>query len=117
MTKWVPTLISSIAFALYVLCPRMTAIIATQSKMKNLNPYTVIFFGCLIAIPLFALMLQSLLRIGVEFAIFVAATADFAAAALLGVIDLKSGVELLIITAFVYAGIKLAPIITGVIFG
>ena len=44
-----------------------------------------------------------------------AAAADFVAAALLGTIDLETGVELVIITAFVYMGIRAAPIIAKII--
>ena len=43
------------------------------------------------------------------------AVGDVAAAALLGAIDPKTGVELAIITVFVYTGIKLAPVISSFI--
>ena len=55
-------LIASLAFGLYVICPRMSAMIV------------------------------------------------------LGVIDPKTGVELAIITVFVYAGIRVAPAISNLIF-
>ena len=44
-----------------------------------------------------------------------AVVGDLAAAALIGLVDLKSGVELAIITVFVYAGIRLAPWISELI--
>jgi len=49
-------------------------------------------------------------------AILFAAVGDVAAAALLGVIDPRTGVELAIITVFVYIGIRLAPVISGLVF-
>jgi len=45
-----------------------------------------------------------------------AAVGDFVAAALLGVIDPKTGVELAMITVFVYLGISLAPVISRFVF-
>ena len=57
-----------------------------------------------------------LIKFGIGWAIIFAAVGDFAAAALLGAIDPRTGVELAIITVFVYIGIRLAPVISGLIF-
>jgi len=35
-------IVASVAFALYVTCPRMTAMMATQTKISGLNPYLMI---------------------------------------------------------------------------
>ena len=112
---WRALLIASAAFALYVLCPRMTAMILQESKVKGVDVHTIIIVGTIISIPLFIMLVHVILRLGIEWAIFIAAAADVAAAALLGTLDLRAGVELLIITAFVYAGIKLAPLISGLL--
>ncbi len=112
---WRALSIASVAFALYVLCPRMTAMILQESRIKGIDVHTVIIVGTVISIPLFIMLVHVILRLGVEWAIFIAAVADIAAAALLGTLDLRTGVELVVITAFVYAGIKLAPVISGLL--
>jgi len=106
-------IIAAVAFAMYVTCPRMTAMIATETKLSGLNPVLTILLGCVLGIPMFVLLYYTLMHFGVEATILLAALLDVGAAVLVGKLSLKAGVELLIITAFVYAGMKLAPIITG----
>jgi len=115
--RWLPVFLSSLAFALYVLCPRMSAMLAEQAKLKGLNIHAVIVLGLLFSIPFFFLLLGILERFGMFWAVLFAAIADFAAAALLGVVELKVGVELAVITIFVYAGIKIAPLVTKLLLG
>ena len=93
----------------------MSAMMVQQAKIRGLNLYTVIVLGALISIPLFVMLSGILVRFGMGWAIIFAAVGDFAAAALLGLIDLKSGVELAIITVFVYIGIRVAPLISRLI--
>jgi uncharacterized iron-regulated membrane protein len=109
-------LIASLAFGLYVICPRMSAMLHEQGRVRNLNVHAVIVLGALISIPLFVLLLYILVNFGLGWAIIFAAIGDFAAAALLGTIDAKTGVELAIITIFVYVGIRLAPVISNILF-
>jgi len=114
--EWKSALIASLAFGLYVICPRMSAMIVQQAKVKGLNLYAVIVLGALISIPLFVILSRITIRFGTGWAIIFAAVGDVAAAALLGVIDPRTGVELAIITVFVYIGIRLAPVISGLVF-
>ena len=62
----------------------------------------IIVLGALISIPLFMILSNVTIRFSTELAILFAAVVDVAAAALLGVIEPKAGVELAIITVFVY---------------
>ncbi len=114
--EWRNLLIASLAFGLYVICPRMSAMMVQQAKVKGLNLYAIIVLGALISIPLFVILSRILIKFGIGWAIIFAAVGDFAAAALLGAIDPRTGVELAIITVFVYIGIRLAPVISGLIF-
>ena len=108
--NWRALAVASLAFALYVLCPRMTAMIAQESRIRGIDAHAVIIAGTIISIPPFILLMHVLLRFGIEWAILLAAAADVAAACLLGTLDLRTGVELAVITAFVYLGIKMAPL-------
>ena len=101
---------------MYVICPRMSAMIVQQAKVKGLNLNAIIVLGALISIPLFVILSRITIRFGTGWAILFAAVGDVAAAALLGVIDPKIGVELAIITVFVYIGIRVAPAISNLIF-
>lgn len=76
----------------------------------------IIVLGALISIPLFMILPNVTIRFGTELAILFVAVVDVAVAALLGVIEPKAGVELAIITVFVYIGIRLAPVISNLIF-
>ncbi|MCK4424448.1 hypothetical protein KAU93_02090 [Candidatus Bathyarchaeota archaeon] len=40
-------IVASVAFALYITCPRMTAMIAAETKISGLNPFLMISLGCL----------------------------------------------------------------------
>jgi hypothetical protein len=100
-SDWPTLLLAALAFGLYVICPRMSALIVQQTKTKGLNIYAVIVLGALVSIPLFLILSGILIGFGIEWAIIFAAVGDLAAVAILGLMDLKSGVELAIITAFV----------------
>ena len=106
-------IIAAVAFAMYVTCPRMTAMIATEMKLSGLNPVLTISLGCILGIPMFLVLYYVLKNFGVEATVLLAAIFDVGAALLVGKLDTKAGVELLIITLFVYAGIKIAPLITN----
>jgi hypothetical protein len=54
--EWKTLLIASSAFGLYVICPRMSAMMVQQAKMKGLNLYAIIVLGALISIPLFVML-------------------------------------------------------------
>ena len=114
--EWRGLLIASSAFGLYVICPRMSAMIVQQAKARGQNLYAIIILGALISIPLFVMLSRILIKFGIEWAIIFAAVGDLVAAALLRVIDPRTGVELAIITVFVYIGIRLAPVISSFIF-
>jgi hypothetical protein len=91
----------------------MTAMIAAQTKISGLNPYLMISFGCMLGIPLFIVLFYTLQHYGVGVTVLLAAVLDVGAALLLGSLDLKVGIELVVITIFVYVGIRVAPLIAN----
>jgi hypothetical protein len=106
-------IVASLAFALYVTCPRMTAMIASQAKISDINPTWMISLGCILGIPLFLMLFLILQRYGIEATVFAAAVLDVGAALLVGKLDLKAGIELAVITLFVYVGMRVAPLIAS----
>ena len=67
----------------------------------------------MMSIPLFAILSCMTIRFGAERRMFFAAVGNVAPAALTGVIELKTGMELALVTMLVYVGIRLAPVISG----
>ena len=103
------------AFSLYITCPRMTAIIASQAKITGVNPMIMITLGSIMGIPFFILLLYALQIYGVEAAVLLAAALDMGAALLVGNLNLRAGIELAIITVFVYVGMRVAPLMAKVL--
>lgn len=110
-----PLIVASIAFALYVTCPRMTAMIASQAKISSLNPVLMISLGCLLGIPLFIILFYILQHFGVGATVLLAAALDVGAALLIGKLNLKVGIELGVITIFVYVGMRIAPLVAKIL--
>jgi hypothetical protein len=111
VTSYIGFIVSSLAFALYITCPRMTGMIATQAKLTGINPLLTISVGSVLGIPMFFLLYYVLQHFGVAAAVLAAAALDVGAALLIGGLNLRSGIELAIITVFVYVGIRVAPLI------
>jgi hypothetical protein len=109
----------SLAFAFFIMCPRMAGMGAIVSRLHGFNPYIVAAIGGVLAIPLIILMEFLVIRFGVSTAIIVAAATDIASAILMGVYKPRYAVEVFIIAAFLWLGVltamKLSPIITKIL--
>ncbi|NPB00380.1 MAG: hypothetical protein GXO10_03300 [Crenarchaeota archaeon] len=110
---------TSLAFALFIVCPRMAGMCAVISKIHQLNPYTISIIGTLLSTPLVILLLYITINYGITLAVIFAALTDIAASLIIGTLNIKYAVEILIISAFVWAGVytatKVSPIITKII--
>ena len=85
--------------------------IASQAKIAGVNPIIMISLGSIVGIPFFAMLFYVLQGYGVGAAVLLAAALDVEAALLVGNLNLRAGIELAIITVFVYAGMRVAPLI------
>jgi len=74
-----------------------------------------ITLGSIMGIPFFILLLYALQIYGVEAAVLLAAALDMGAALLVGNLNLRAGIELAIITVFVYVGMRVAPLMAKVL--
>ncbi len=102
-----PVLLSivSIAFAFFIMCPRMAGMIAVVARVKNVNPYVATVIGGLIAIPLIMAMVYITMRFGVHIAILAAAATDVLAAVMMGNFKIRYGIEIAIIALFIWIGV------------
>jgi hypothetical protein len=90
--------------------------IVEQAKMNCPKLHNVTLLGALISIPMSVILSRITIRLGTEWAILLATLGDVAAAALLGVIEPKMETELALVTVFLYAGIRLAPAMSVLVF-
>ncbi len=110
---------TSIAFALFIVCPRMAGMCAVISKIHQLNPYIISITGTLLSTPLVILLLYITINYGITLAIIFAAITDIIASLIIGTLNIKYAIEILIISTFVWAGVytatKTSPIITKIL--
>ena len=106
-------LITSGAFALFLLCPRMagmTNLIATSTKTNLVQVSTL---GTILSLPLIVLMVFIYKWLGLWGALAFSVLTDFGAALLMKQISLKAGLETLIIALFLILGVRVASFVSG----
>ncbi len=108
-------LIISLAFAFFIMCPRMAGMCAVIARVKGVNPYTIAFIGGILSIPLMVLMVFITIKYGVHLAIFAAALTDILSAASMGTFKVRYAIEVLIIALFIWVGVLIARSIAPVI--
>ncbi|MBI9068264.1 MAG: hypothetical protein JEZ09_13305 [Salinivirgaceae bacterium] len=108
-------LITAIAFALFIVCPRMAGMLHVICENSKMSLFKTAFLGSLIAIPLILLMVWVFAQFGVVGALIFCVGTDLLAAYLLKNISYKVGFETIIIAGFVFIAVKVAPLISGVL--
>ena len=98
----------SVAFAFFIVCPRMAGMCAVISKVGKVNPYLIAILGGVIAIPLIAIMVFLTIRFGVGVAIAVAVLTDVLSAIATGTFRLRYGIEIVLIALFLWVGVIVA---------
>ena len=110
---------TSLAFALFIVCPRMAGMCAVISKIHQVNPYIISITGTILSTPLVVLLLYITINYGITLAIIFAAITDIIASLIIGTLNIKYAIEILIISTFVLAGVytatKTSPIITKIL--
>lgn len=110
-------LISSIAFGLFIVCPRMAGMMHIINKHSKASILRTVLVGTLISIPLLLLMVLVFEYSGIWGAITICVLTDFAAALIMKSISKRAAVETFIIALFVIIGVKIAPLISGFLVG
>lgn len=109
-------LIPAIAFALFIVCPRMAGMLHIICNNSKMPLFKTAFLGSLIAIPLILLMVWIFVQFGVIGALAFCVATDLLAAYLLKSISYKAGFETVIIAIFVFISIEIAPKISNLFF-
>ena len=104
----------SIAFALFIVCPRMAAMLHVITRSTETNLVYVSVLGTIIALPFVIAMVLIFKQYGLLAALGFLVLTDVLAALLMGkVLSLKAGLETFIIALFVIAGARFAPLISS----
>ncbi len=107
-------IIASIAFSLFVVCPRMAGMVHIISKNTGLSIPAVVVAGTAFSLPLVYIMALVFGRWGLMGALAFCILTDIASSVVMSGIGLRAGIETLIIAIFVVIGVKVAPIICNI---
>ncbi|MBW1730683.1 MAG: hypothetical protein JRJ75_07345 [Deltaproteobacteria bacterium] len=101
-------IITIVAFAFFVLCPRLGAMTNLLEKNTNFPIYWLVILGTFGSIPLLLAMTWLIKQWGLMAGLGLAIFTDLIAAAILTSVSIKVALETFIIALFVVAGNKLA---------
>jgi len=106
-------LIVSVAFALFIVCPRMAGMTNVITRATQTNIVQVAVIGTILSLPLTIAMVLIFRQYGLIAALGFCVLTDVGAALFMKEISLKAGIETFIIALFVIIGVKVASIISG----
>ena len=107
-------LISGIALALFIICPRMAGMVYIIAKHSHVSLIYTALFGSIVTIPLVIAMVLVFAKFGLWGALAFCILTDFGAAFVMKEISIRAGIETFIIAIFVIIGVKVAPFITNI---
>ncbi|MBW1976118.1 MAG: hypothetical protein JRI45_11235 [Deltaproteobacteria bacterium] len=102
----------STALVFFIICPRMAAMLHIISKYSRVSVYLTTLLGSLISAPLVLLMVAVFSKFGIWGALSFCVVTDLASVLIVKELNFRAGIETLIITLFVIAGVKAAPLLS-----
>ena len=106
-------LLSSMAFGLFVVCPRMAGMMHIITGNTTSSIMKTVLLGTALSVPILILMVNAFGKFGIWGALSICVLTDFGAAMFMGKINPRAGVETLVIALFVIIGVKIAPLISS----
>lgn len=88
---------------------------ATEAKISSLNLFLIVSLGCMFGIPVFVVLFYVLRHLGVEGTVLSAAALDVGADLFIGKLNLKAGIELMVISVFMFVGVRVAPLVANLL--
>ena len=111
--KMEPLLIVSVAFALFIVCPRMAGMTNVITNATQTNIIHVAIIGTIISLPLIIAMVLIFKQYGLFAALGFCVLTDLGAALVMRQISFKAGLETFIIALFLILGVKVASIVSS----
>ena len=108
-------LIAALAFAFFIVCPRMAGITSVISKSASVDLIKLAVVGTLVSLPLIVIMVYIFSRYGLIAALAFAVFTDLLSALVIKEISFKAGIETLIIALFVIVGVRAASYVSSLI--
>lgn len=102
-------LISSLAFAFFVVCPRMAGMMYVIKRYSNVSMLLTVLIGIIVAVPLLRLMVYIFTKYGVWVTLGFCVFTDIISAIIMNSINANAMIETLIIALFMVLGVKSAP--------
>ena len=111
-SKMKPLLIVSVAFALFIVCPRMAGMTNVITNATQTNIIHVAIIGTIISLPLIIAMVLNFKQYGLFAALGFCVLTDLGAALVMKQISFKAGLETFIIALFLILNGQVASIIS-----
>lgn len=108
-------LVASVAFSLFILCPRMAGMANIIANSSHVSLIKVAVFGTALALPLIIVMAMLFAKFGIVAALAFCVITDLAAAFAMSAISMRAGIETIIVALFVIVGVKVASIVSGMV--
>ena len=105
-------LIAALAFAFFILCPRMAGITSIIANATNVDLVKLAILGSLISIPFVVAMVLIYTKYGLLAALGFTVLTDLLSALVIKEISIKAGVETLIVALFVVIGVRIASFVS-----
>ncbi|RLI75350.1 hypothetical protein DRO97_03550, partial [Archaeoglobales archaeon] len=105
-------LIAALAFAFFIVCPRMAGITSIIANATDVDLVKLAVVGSLIAIPFVVAMVLIYSKYGLLAALGFAVLTDLLSALVIKEISIKAGVETLIVALFVIIGVRVASFVS-----
>ena len=102
-----------IAFAFFIVCPRMAGMTYIITKATQTNIIQVAIFGTLLSLPLIIIMVLIFKKYGLIGGLAFCVLTDLGAALFMKEISLKAGLETFIVALFVIVGVRVASVISN----
>lgn len=109
--------IASIAFGLFIVCPRMAGMMHVISKHTSTSILKTVLMGTLLSIPLLFVMVLAFSYFNIWGAVVICVITDMIAALIMKEISMQAAIETFIIALFVVIGVKIAPMVSNLIMG
>lgn len=97
---------ASLAFAFFIVCPRMAGMVGIIGKHSSLPLWKITVFGTMASIPVLVLMVWMFSKWNVGGALALCVITDLAAVFLMRSISFSAAAQTAIVAAFVLLGIK-----------
>jgi len=108
-------IIGSTALAMFIICPRMAAMVHIISKHSHVSVYLSAFLGSLMAVPFVLVMVFMFDRFGIWGALAFCVLTDLVSAFIIKEVSIRAGIETLVIAFFVIVGVKVAPLLSELV--